>query len=561
MLLNLFTRRQSREAPPTFHPRLECLEDRQVPTVTYHGGALLPHVEVQALYYGNDWFNHIATDYKMTGQLNGFLRNVTGGSYMDMLYWAGYNVGRGNFEKSYISLTPIDKRKVLDDGVIQQELQREIHAGNLGSPDGNRLNVVYVEDNVVVRKGAMTTQNGFGYHSVFQGTQADGYHSAIIRYAVVAYPGGPNASLPGVSVFDTMTAATSHELAESVTNPDGALAKSAQDPVQGWVDTNLIPNTGLEIADLAQGRLVYLNGYCVQRIANPNDLPMTPAGATASRDVNFVLSNGNVYLYPSGDAGQLLAAGIAKISDQGIDNDGHAMIDLITPNGHAVEYHDVSGRWTDLGWGVTDARAGQGVSYVLLANGGRVSQFDDASGKWKVVTNSATMIDAGTDQYGINSVDFVFVDRVGIISDNYFDRARYMGAFYAGVKSISAGQRGDSVIVDLNGNAYFWNETRGSWAGQFATNVVQMTIGTDPNGQSQIDEFLTNGLAWEYRASTGKWTLLFAGNPGTYEIESISKARAGVINLILHNYIFHTAFEQVEPGRWYLLTEPASAVG
>jgi hypothetical protein len=40
------------------------LEERQVlsvalsvPPVTYHGGALLPHVEVQALYYGSDWNN------------------------------------------------------------------------------------------------------------------------------------------------------------------------------------------------------------------------------------------------------------------------------------------------------------------------------------------------------------------------------------------------------------------------------------------------------------------------------------------------------------------------
>ena len=40
-----------------FRPVLECLDDRLVPTVTYHGGALLPHVEVQGMYLGSDWYN------------------------------------------------------------------------------------------------------------------------------------------------------------------------------------------------------------------------------------------------------------------------------------------------------------------------------------------------------------------------------------------------------------------------------------------------------------------------------------------------------------------------
>ena len=40
-----------------FQPTLECLEDRLVPTVTYHGGTLLPHVEVQGMYLGSDWYN------------------------------------------------------------------------------------------------------------------------------------------------------------------------------------------------------------------------------------------------------------------------------------------------------------------------------------------------------------------------------------------------------------------------------------------------------------------------------------------------------------------------
>src|SRR5262249_34498116 len=68
---------------------LEQLEDRQVLSVAYHGGALMPNVEVQALYYGSDWNNN-STYYNQTGYLEGFLNNIVHSSYMDMLNSAGY---------------------------------------------------------------------------------------------------------------------------------------------------------------------------------------------------------------------------------------------------------------------------------------------------------------------------------------------------------------------------------------------------------------------------------------------------------------------------------------
>ena len=39
----------------TARPQLEALEDRQVPTVVYNGGAVLQNVEAQALYIGDQW--------------------------------------------------------------------------------------------------------------------------------------------------------------------------------------------------------------------------------------------------------------------------------------------------------------------------------------------------------------------------------------------------------------------------------------------------------------------------------------------------------------------------
>jgi hypothetical protein len=48
-------------------PSLEGLEDRDLMSVTPHGGAILPHVEVQALYYGSNWNNDPASSWRTRG--------------------------------------------------------------------------------------------------------------------------------------------------------------------------------------------------------------------------------------------------------------------------------------------------------------------------------------------------------------------------------------------------------------------------------------------------------------------------------------------------------------
>ena len=91
-----------------FLPALECLEDRSVPTVTYHGGALLPHVEVQGLYLGSDWYNN-STYYNQTAQFEAFNRYLPQSSYMDLLTQLGYGVGRGGTSPGTIDRLALKK--------------------------------------------------------------------------------------------------------------------------------------------------------------------------------------------------------------------------------------------------------------------------------------------------------------------------------------------------------------------------------------------------------------------------------------------------------------------
>src|SRR5437867_11927323 len=96
---HLFGKR-SRAAKPHRQPagtrfEVESLEERQVPTVFYYGGNVLPHVEAQALFLGDKW-SSVPADTAQTATINNFLTDLTGGAYMDALTRAGYGVGRGS---------------------------------------------------------------------------------------------------------------------------------------------------------------------------------------------------------------------------------------------------------------------------------------------------------------------------------------------------------------------------------------------------------------------------------------------------------------------------------
>src|SRR5438128_8164245 len=83
--------RKQGKAPLRVRLQVEHLEDRRVMSVTYHGGALMPHVEVQGFYVGDQWSGSL-----LAGYLEGFLGKIVNSTYMDALNNAGYSVGRGS---------------------------------------------------------------------------------------------------------------------------------------------------------------------------------------------------------------------------------------------------------------------------------------------------------------------------------------------------------------------------------------------------------------------------------------------------------------------------------
>ncbi len=257
---------------------LELLEPRLQPAVTYHGGALLTHVEAQAVYLGSDWQS--SAGQTQAHNLDGFVGYVVNSPYFDALTNAGYGVGRGTASAGAVLPVQINKSYYLTDAQIQRDLQAAITSGAVQQPDANRLYVIYVEPGVAIKDGggATSVTDFLGYHGAFAGRDAAG-RPVDVHYAVMPYPGGynPSAQSQGfASNFDALTAVSSHEIAEAATDPN------VNYKAPGWYDDRY----NAEIGDLTEGYVRRLNGYDVQLVVNKQDqvlsLPTIAAPTTTT---------------------------------------------------------------------------------------------------------------------------------------------------------------------------------------------------------------------------------------------------------------------------------------
>ena len=295
--------------PRSTRLRLETLEDRVTPAVTFHGGALLTSVETQALYLGNTWSAQ-SSPAPTTTALDNFLTNITGSAYMTALTRAGYGVGTGTSTAGYIDKANLTAGSTITDAFIQAEINADINKGLLTKPDANKLYVVYVDPNVAVNLGGATSKTSFlGYHGAFAASIG-----TTIHYAVITSPGGAagNAGM-GRSAIDQLTSVTSHELAEAVTDPNVNFGRL------GWYDDKLNGEIG-DITSNNPNALVRLNGYLVQEVADQNDNLLainstpTPPPPTGTTTTTTRLTAGRVHYNRNGTASVALTVTVSPAS-------------------------------------------------------------------------------------------------------------------------------------------------------------------------------------------------------------------------------------------------------
>ncbi len=297
---------------------VEQLEARTLLTFTYHGGSLITNVAAQNVFLGSDWATN-ALLQQMETKLNNFTATEVGGTQIDGLTQAGYNVYRGTSTPGVVGNYTLDKSYpasgfingfFLNDtsdftgGIadspdmpgfansIQGLLQTMINSGTVQQPNANGLYVVWVEPGVIVSLEDQSPETGLpisnsvidfgGYHSAFMGTTATGA-SQDIRYAVIPFPGFPNSSpIDGstqvtADALNSMTTAASHEISEAITDPDVGFDLTGANPSElGWYDDT---NNG-EICDLSEGFSTIAQGFVVQLAEDQNNLLINPNAVT-----------------------------------------------------------------------------------------------------------------------------------------------------------------------------------------------------------------------------------------------------------------------------------------
>src|SRR5262249_10674760 len=151
-LLNWFravrqARRSSTHRKSVTRPMFELLESRNLMSVDYRGGPLLQHVQVETVFYGQQWYNNPVL-YQSALKLDEYSSDITQSSYMDLLN--EYGVGRGSFQDGVINFTDPRRGFVVDDTEIQAMLDSGIRQGYLDAPTPNQLYFVFTTPNVLV---------------------------------------------------------------------------------------------------------------------------------------------------------------------------------------------------------------------------------------------------------------------------------------------------------------------------------------------------------------------------------------------------------------------------
>ena len=235
-------------------------------TVAYHTGPIIPNVHVIQVLYGSGTYLP-----EVTSSMRQFYGDVTNSAYLDWLTeydltgTAPQSIGRGNVAGAAITITPsaANSGATITSNQVKLELAAQVNAKALPAPNGNTLFMVHFPRGVTITNGTLrscdpnfTNQPGIvyycGYHDSTTDAAGDPLYFAVLPDfgpgSGCDYATTPSAHTPcgtNPANFDNLTAIASHELLESITDPN----------LNAWFEDF----TGQEIADICERQYATVN--------------------------------------------------------------------------------------------------------------------------------------------------------------------------------------------------------------------------------------------------------------------------------------------------------------
>lgn len=223
---------------PLHHPQFQRAVGANL---TYRGGVLIEAAKVFAIFWGQSWEDDADAAALVTA-MNNFFSDILVSSLIDQLSEynvSGQTIGHGSFIGSTV-VTANAPTNSITDSEIQTALRDWISSGTAPQNDKDTIYFVYLEQGIVsVMGGSRSCQSYCGYHNNVES----------IYYAVMPYP-GCDGCVGGLAVLNALTATSSHELCEAITDPV---------PGTGWYD-----DVQGEIGDICAWQFKQVDGYTVQ---------------------------------------------------------------------------------------------------------------------------------------------------------------------------------------------------------------------------------------------------------------------------------------------------------
>jgi len=217
--------------------------------LSYYGGPVISSVRVVMVLYGS------GVDAQVMSSLPDFYQQMANSSHLDWLCEYDTNIldaygrpgtqqliGRGSFV-SQVLIAPAPGRdgSTITDTDVQNELAAQFAASALPQPDSSTLYMVHFPPGKTISlDGYLSCEYFCGYHNCFYD------NGRPVRYGVIPdFSGDCSFGCGYGTAFEQLTQTAWHELAESITDPDTALA---------WYDWGYFSagNPWGEVADICE---------------------------------------------------------------------------------------------------------------------------------------------------------------------------------------------------------------------------------------------------------------------------------------------------------------------